>query len=702
MVAREASNEANFVPLPPSPLLRAIYAADFVQPSKRPFSRVSPAPPSPTLRDNRSKSDGPSTLFRDKVSGRNTVPLNGVLADGGTQSSRQNSFSMREDALSEKRGATADEVYNVVVGRNVSMKSVDTVDTTMTAVLADAPAAVESLQELIPERMPRDISSNSFMDIGDASMEGDMGQEYSGDTENVSLLPPLLLPAIRSDVSLRTESYSSPDSPTSGLLMRGNMPSPIQSKSRASWQKDQDVFSEEPLMTGFTGALDGTTSDRESPGGANKLPYENDGRLDVCMNETETTQSHVDESYGSDDEIGISDIAGEIVSADKLETIEVAGEAGDSDIERNAVSGRSGRTRWSVHVPRADEVGTMRKFGRGGKARNGESDDALIRQSSLDVAWLHSQRYNDRPRGEDMYRSRESWRKLTPLGQRVPVMATGGRPKCVHTGRSVSSSGTRYEDWPEYTPSDTEDGTPVGRRHCSDMSFGATDRRAALLPPELLGKPNDDDAFWDNANTSSERFSGRHIWRRRFAKTSAQRESSETRGGVMKHFSWRRKRALPPSTSIDAYEEGVGDKVEGCGEGSKRVVTSEREVEFELALTSDTVFSLLNRICVECGFRITVRRGKHKMKIEVPCGGDIEPMLVSVSLTKVAHGQHTSVTLWRSKDDVSGGPTKDIHAAGTLLRKRLESQVEFIEDSFASLYIDGSVGTELESRLGTD
>lgn len=407
---------------------------------------------------------------------------------------------------------------------------------------------------------------------------------------------------------------------------------------------------------------------------------------------------------------------------------------------------------------------------------------------------------------------------------------------------------------------DDDDESRVGRRHASDVSFGASDRKAAMLPPELLGQPDKEaeDAFWD----MPDRFVGgvRPRRRRRFvrlvgggsaheadnvvggkggggggdtASYHGQRESNEMKtlvknllmlrrrprrlpgggwGGIDEPsvLSKRKRARLQHALQLKHQQQEGGKKNAAAAAGGFVVMSADESsgggsnisssrggrndgdddnnnndvMMFESQLNQDTVFQLLNRICPECGFRIVVRRGNYKMKMEVPCGGDLEPVLVSMQLFKRNNcgnnnsnsgssgkcllssssggrgcedeheddgnekryayvddggggaaldeddsmgnnnrrkegrdrrrrraegggedgngggGGGTLVTLCRSRDDVSNGPVKDIVAAATLLETRLAEHVEYIDDSFASLYADESATTldDLDDR----
>jgi len=99
---------------------------------------------------------------------------------------------------------------------------------------------------------------------------------------------------------------------------------------------------------------------------------------------------------------------------------------------------------------------------------------------------------------------------------------------------------------------------------------------------------------------------------------------------------------------------------------------------------------------------VVVRRPNYKMKIEVPWGNGETPLVVSINLTRVSHGRGTLITISRSREDQFRGPTRDIEVAGSVLRKRLASHVEFIEDSFASLYFDDSMIDLHDTRVEID
>lgn len=554
----------------------------------------------------------------------------------------------------------------------------------------DAPPGVESLQELIPEALPPAIVHVESATLQTASPPSSSIHEI----DSMEKVPPHWVHQRRSNVSARTESYSSPDSP----------PSSASGHSRlfGSWRKDQDLFTEEPSFS-YDGEADHQSpiQSRHPPS-----PLANESFVGSPIPATTTGFHRARENKGNYE-------ASNIKQHDEIDlphSFELSHQENESDEEYVApISDAVSHQRWSAPVHALDPVDAKRWLGRSGKGKRGIAEDALFRQASIDVTSLPSTRRHgqDRPRRSGEYpssafigaggdrTSRDTAPRFGALPSRIPVMPTSGRPLAAQRAkRSSSTSAARYEDWPEYAPSNMDDASRVGRRHQSDMSFGATDRKADMLPPELLGRPEHDDVYWNMDCGIPERFGGRG-WRRRFGRSSYHRESIELRW--MKHLLRRRRRG-----NMDEGSSINGHTIDG--EGNARWPRSgDRDLRFESELDQETVFSLLNRICPECGFRITVRRGNFKMKMEVPCGGDLEPLLVSVVLVRTSHGRSTMVCLSRSREDISGGPSKDIHAAATLLRKRLESHVEFIEDSFASLYLEsGSGTTDIESRLGKE
>lgn len=324
----------------------------------------------------------------------------------------------------------------------------------------------------------------------------------------------------------------------------------------------------------------------------------------------------------------------------------------------------------------------------------GVSESLLFRQASIDVTGLNAQSLHDRPRSSPGSAVRAIGTRFGIATSRLSqAVSARGKTSPGPATRSASAMDNRFDDWPEYTPSRQEDLSALGRRHVSDLSFGVKDRKKDMLPVELLKEEGMDRKRCGNVDME-DRMVGKG-WKKRLGIAAGVRELSDTRATVRSILRRRRKTLLSGSgdNTVRRMESHYGSEM-----SVRKAFNHERDYKFECELGLDTVFSLLTRICGDCGFVVTVRKCNHKMKVEVPWEGEGVPLLVSISLTRVAQGRNTCVTLSRSKDDESGGPGKEIEAASVLLQKRLSSHVEYIEDSFASLYFDGSINEMREEH----
>lgn len=318
-------------------------------------------------------------------------------------------------------------------------------------------------------------------------------------------------------------------------------------------------------------------------------------------------------------------------------------------------------------------------------------DSKLFRQASVDLPSINTATFLvDRPRPGSVEPARFLPNRFAGLRfSRTP--SVGHTPTTTtrfNSGpRSQSSAETHFEDWPEYTPSgeEDEDSPALSRRHASDMSYGVKARRQDMLPMELLGDPGADQHILDESDSIFDKL-GAKAWKRRFVRHTLKKDDAK---GMMRNI-LRRKRKV---SSLMENEAGFMSRSESYRRGGERLnglSGREREFTFECELDQSDVFSLLERLCPECGYRVVVRRPTHKVKIEVPCEGDERDMLLSISLTRITNGRNTVVTVCRSKDDLSDGYPENLEAAGSILQKRLAGQVEFIEDSFASLDFEES------------
>lgn len=546
----------------------------------------------------------------------------------------------------------------------------------------EAPTGVDCLQELIPEVIPEVTARTDQKTSLPATTDGDptlfptMDDPTSdivmdeaaiisvASMEKIEKLPSLTLEQNESEFSFQTESYSSPDSP-----IQGSSTDPAcQNRHRDSWRaSDHDLFSEDPMMD-----LEGSgmkTSKRYSRQVSTR-PF------DPSILDEYDSLKMMKRSAGKPDKRSLSD--------------SYENEIYVSTPVTNSMDRGSARSR----LEDLDSMQSWRFSGKSAWSREPMGENALFRQASLDPPSYSSPVLSDRDRQGLMDRSRSIMPRFTPSQLSSKVLVSSGRPSYAsRMGRSISSSEARFEDWPEYQPS--RDGpSSMSRRHQSDMSFGGTSRKQALLPTEL-----DEDegptvvGYTETASNVPQRFGGpRKGWKMAFG-LGQSRETGDVKS-VMKNILRRRRKgsnleeSFTPSgaPSVNgSYHRGSLDKP------SRRSISVEPDFTFEIELPQDTVFHLLNRICPECGYRAVVRKPNHKMKVEIPANRDKRWVLISITLTKTSHGRNTFVSIARSKDDISGGSERDIVAAGVLLQTRLGSHVEFIEDSFASLKMDNAL-----------
>lgn len=620
----------------------------------------------------------------------NTASTPPSLKRGSTALFSEHSGYSSDDELDtrielKKRTPNSGEV-DELVGISVDISLTDT-----DAAEDDAPTGVESLKELMPvvnqsqNGTEKKITLSTEVRPESSKIVLSHSSERSGlslddciaEVDSMEKIPSLRLQTCRSYMSAHTESYSSPDSPSTTALGP--------TRPATTWMKHEDLFAEEPSIP-FDGALEDKSSLRLDEFPILSLGTHSNGHLSERKGDFNNNTKN-------------SNVLKQLQANWPHSLGRSSNEQDGSEHSVPSLSNGTSSERWSAPVV-FDQPYPKRWLGRSGKEKRGVPEDLLFRQASIDVTSLPSTRrhkhdrqrgisYNSNQGGGDR-NSRDAVPLFGALPSRIPVMPKSGRPPpSQRTGRSSSASASRYENWPEYMPSTADEASRLGRRHASDMSFGATARKADMLPPELLGKANDSD--YPHIDNLPERFGGRGWRRRRFG--LGHRDSIEVKFVVRNLLRRRRKGNLDNGESIINQDKDDGQ--------TKWPGGAEKDLRFESELEQDTVFSLLNRICPECGFRITIRRGNFKIKMEVPRGGDLEPLLVSVVLIRISHGRNTLICLSRSKEDASGGPIKDIYSAATLLRNRLESHVEFIEDSFASLYLEGGSATpDTESHLG--
>ncbi|KAI0565663.1 hypothetical protein FGB62_16g241 [Gracilaria domingensis] len=256
-----------------------------------------------------------------------------------------------------------------------------------------------------------------------------------------------------------------------------------------------------------------------------------------------------------------------------------------------------------------------------------------------------------------------------------------------NVGRSQSSAEKPVSDWADITPYEADKESRLSRRHLSDLSFGLRERQKDMLPKELI--PDDfptDDESSEPREPSMERFRG-NKWKRGIM--AACRDVSECRKLVANL--WKRKRSVTP---IEAGLHGATGmhRVDSHRTQSRRNGPSEPPVEFQVALSQDTVFRLLTRLCAECNLSVVARKPNHKLKVTVRVPEYTRYLLLSIRLTRQPHtrGMGTVVVLERSREDQSRAPRKHIEITGVHLRRKLEENLEYIEDSFSSHLLEDS------------
>lgn len=564
----------------------------------------------------------------------------------------------------------------------------------------EAPLGVESLQELIPEvipgvgrkrpvpppqrfvgaipdREPHLFPEHPLDDMPEFTLDDD---DTIIRVESMEKLPSFSLSRQGSLASLQTESYSSPDSP----VHRSPGQIGLQSRHRESWRaSDHDLFSEDPMME-CKNIQESSISNATSRISANEF-----GSL---IDSTRIENSLV-EDYDS---------AKMIVGVRRAESRKSASSESDED-EGHALTPfpkPADRSSWQRRSEELDYVQSQRPIAINVASNSGLLEHVADRQPSVDATTLSSSTLIDRERSTGRDRSLMARFSPSRMSSKVVSAPVSGQPlPSSMAGRSISASDGRYEDWPEFLPSLGDVGAGE-RRHRSDMSVGANQRRKDMLPFEVLHGHSLNESSRDMERNGALRFrSTRRRWMRIFGRSTESREENDVKGAVKNILRIGRRPLitdesfLPEDKRIDS---ALGDKGTDSayralvGRPNRRSVSVACDFRFDIELGQETVFSLLNRICPECGFNVTVRRPTYKMKVELPCEVGRVPLLVSIQLLRSSQGKGTFVSMGRSKEDQSGGPVTDIEAAGVLLRKRLGSHVEFIEDSFAQLYMQDS------------
>eukprot|EP00178_Gracilaria_changii_P028275 TRINITY_DN983_c0_g1_i1.p1 TRINITY_DN983_c0_g1~~TRINITY_DN983_c0_g1_i1.p1 ORF type:complete len:864 (-),score=120.18 TRINITY_DN983_c0_g1_i1:4624-7215(-) len=306
------------------------------------------------------------------------------------------------------------------------------------------------------------------------------------------------------------------------------------------------------------------------------------------------------------------------------------------------------------------------------KASSGHNTNAPFsrsrQRSSIDLCNVQDGLYSTVVRCRELHTSRQN--KLIPLQ---------------NVGRSQSSAEKPVSDWTETTPYEADKESRMSRRHLSDLSFGVKERQKDMLPKELVPEdfPTDDESS-DLCEPAMERFNTNR-WKRGIK--AAYRDVSECRRLVSNL--WKRRRGGAP------LEEGLHGtsglhRVESHWSQVRRNSLQESGVKFDSALPQDTVFRLLTRLCPDCGISLVARKPNHKLKVTVPVPGQDRPLLLSIHLTRQSQTRGTTVVLTRSKDDQSGAARKHIEITGVTLRRKLDDNLEFIEDSFSSHILEDS------------
>ena len=529
----------------------------------------------------------------------------------------------------------------------------------------EAPGGRESLQELIPEHVPLPNVPDINSCTAGSPIETEEHVQLSfprinsvNDIQSVSEaaveISPLLLPRSSSPASFNTESYSSPESPVQISV-------PALVRHRDSWRaSDHDLFSEEPMM-----AFDQVDENGELKNKSSKTGDKADDEFKHIVDGTKFENSLVEDYDSAKMIVGVRSIISN--RADSVEDMEI-------------------QISTPVTNPEAD--GDTPRMNKSVSQTRRVPENAVFRQQNSEVMSAPHAPRNDRPRPEIDETSRGIVQRFTSSRRswRTPVVSRGGRPVGpAIVGRSLSSSEARFEDWPEYTPSTQDEATRMGRRHASDMSFGVKDRKRDMLPSDMLnGERQRDEEYLQHDDAIPERFGGRG-WKRRFGRGT--RDANDVKGVMMNLL--RRKRK---GSNLGMGAGGPAlHRTNSIGTvAARRFGNSEPEVAFESELTQDMVFSLLTRICPECGYELIVRKPNYKLKAEVMVDGSEVPLLISIILTKLSHGRNTMVSIARSRDDVSRAPGGEIEGAASALQRQLQGHVQYMDDSFASLYFNNS------------
>lgn len=539
--------------------------------------------------------------------------------------------------------------------------------------LSEAPAGVDCLQELIPERRYSKSKRGSAPVVKESVPTVDP-QLFPTDECPVEM-PELALDDVAvvnvesmerfpffekglpgSNTSLKTESYSSPESPKSPVVSSPSQGSSSQIRHRESWRaSDHDLFSEDPLMV---------CDDIDENQLANGRRFRRKG------------SSSVSESGGVNPHLAAEYDSTKLLSGSRHRR----SSSEDNLLNASTPVTDQSDSSWQKRFVQVDSVADRRKPAGTSKNKR-RPDNRLFRQASLDVTALKSQVSDDRPRAG----RGSSWsimNRFTPsqLSSRPSAMVRGDRNvPGIMSKRSVSTNGHGFEDWPEYAPSLAQENAKLSRRHMSDMSFGVKDRKIAMLPDELVRDELQGD------HNLPERFGGTGRNNRKWLGVpTIPKESSDARPrGVLNNILRRRRKG----STLDAAFENMTSTHGSIHRGDTALRRSgrDRDFKFELSMSQETVFSLLHRICPSCGFRISIVRARYKLKIEIPSDGLNRPLLASIVLTSMSHGRNTMVYMSRSREDQSGGPARDIHAAGHVLYERLTAHAEFLDESFSSL-----------------
>ncbi|CDF32116.1 unnamed protein product [Chondrus crispus] len=560
----------------------------------------------------------------------------------------------------------------------------------------DAPPAAESLQELIPEYVPRvqpDFAMAPQEDFGDKVRSPDPNLfpecpleempeiSLEDDTivrvESMEKLPSFSLSRQGSLASLQTETYSSPTSPDQSAASQAGFRAQRHDKWRAS---DHDLFAEDPMTESSTntGNLYGQADTRR--------------RMEKRITENDLG-SVIDSAYFENSLVDDFDSSNMIASMPREGSRRDAPSDSEEGEEHIATpfATLGDRSSWQR---RSEELDFVQPAGLPNREIDNKSEK-LVRKTTTESTALSTSTLSDRERTKGGEGSLIGRILHSPMSSHVYLSPVAGQPlPSSKVGRSMSASDSQYNNWPEYQPS-IGDSALVSPRHRSDVATGTTARQRDLLPFEVLHAHTLNDDYMERDFPI--RFRGpRRAWSRIFRRSTASREANDVRGAVRSILRLGR-RPLITDEELDAVDRGLDSTYRHANEKpSRRSGTVTSDYMFDIDIEQDAVFTLLNRLCLESGFNVTVRRPNYKMKVQVPCEGTRVPLLVSIQILKSSLGRGTCVSMVRSRDDQSGGPVTDIEAAGVLLRKRLGSHVEFIEDSFSELYMRDS-----EKQFGT-